>query len=64
MIQEERGSARAKRDVAREAARAEREAAAAEERRLMEEVFEWRLPLALVEIKQSESAVQGSLLGW
>ena len=59
VIRGEREAARAEREAASATAKAEREAAAAEQRRLMEEVFELRLQLALG-ARQSRSAVQSS----
>ena len=59
MIREEREAARAKRDAAAAEARVERETAAAEQRRLMAEVYALRLQLAEEKISRP-AAVQNS----
>ena len=59
MLREERESARAEREAASVAERAERQAWATEQRRLMDEVVELRVQLALSG-KHSKGGAQGS----
>ena len=63
MIREERGAARAEREAAAAEARVERETAAAEQRRLMAKVYELKLQLAEERRSRTAAVQNGTAVG-